>query len=148
MLVGYLVSSHTTAPVHLAVQQLFRVRHLREGDMYLYLQDALHGAKVAHSCNPKGPHGELDWDAMLDRRMSSARQDTGDDGLKPHGRIPAAKGWFRWEEATRGVAKWLMAMCGQSRWHFQSQLVQTLQEDWGIACTVKGAPAPFQSPPR
>jgi Origin of replication binding protein len=131
-LVGYLVSSHFTPGVDIALQQLYRVRNLRDGDMHIFLQDT-----IGDACDDF-PVSDTQIDTMLSGSMAivnkyylthqlsaMAQQNIEDNEIK-----------FDKTRLSYLIIKGIISMRHRSLLKYADILRNTLESDYKVACDV------------
>lgn len=114
-LVAYFVNSVYTPGVDIALQQMFRVRELNEGDMYLYIADSCPDAML--------PTTDAELEALLrDEAVDVSKMIAG--GIDPMA-----------DRLSHLVVKGILAMQNRSASNYTAILHRTLREDYGIQCT-------------
>lgn len=133
-LVAYLVNSEHTPTVDISLQQLFRVRELRHGQMTIYLQDKAYD-------RAKCPYLEADVDTFLDRSLTTVSRDLGAAGVNVMDAVPTFtddKGRLRYDKRTLSymILRGIVTNTHKSRMRYAELLTNTLREDYDIPCTM------------
>jgi Origin of replication binding protein len=128
-LVGFLVNSPATPSVDLSLQQLFRVRNLSDGAMYLYVQDF--NADEDMPCTDEQVDDMLSADASipnkyyLEPQLQAMSCTTIKDGKLVYDRT----------RMSYLIVKGIVAMRNKSLLKYRAILSKTLREDYGIPCS-------------
>lgn len=130
-LVGYLVNSHFTPSVDIALQQLYRVRRLRDGDMHLYVHDAVMNSGSL-------PTTDSQVEAMLDGSMSLVNKYYLNKqlALMAHQVIDDDRVRFDKTRLSYLVIKGIIAMRHRSLKNFVGLLCGALSGDYEVRCRI------------
>ena len=134
-LVAYLVNSEFTASVDISLQMLFRVRQLRDGIMSIYVQDK-------HFSRHKCPMTDKLVDEVLDDGLMTLANNVNLAGRSIQEFAPTFtddQGRLRYDKATLSysILKGIVTNVHKSRVRYVDLLKSTLQEDYGVPCTVE-----------
>jgi hypothetical protein len=125
-LVGYLVNSRYTPSVDIALQQLFRVRQLKAGDMYLFVQDNKPTKPLPDTMDKVsaalGVDISLVNSALVSTQMKFNAQVTSRDG--------AIK--YDTERVSYRVIMGIVLASNRSAMYYTSLLMGTLRQDYGL----------------
>jgi Origin of replication binding protein len=128
-LVGFLVNSPATPSVDLSLQQLFRVRNLSDGDMFLYVQD--------FNADEDMPHTDEQVDDMLSADASIPNKYYLEPQLQAMSSTTIQDGRLSYDKSRMSylIVKGIVAMRNKSLLRYRTILAKTLREDYGIPCT-------------
>ena len=135
-LVAYLVNSPFTPSVDTSLQQLFRVRALRRGDMSLFVQEAPNNVPL--------PMTDSEVDEYLAKDANTLNRLVGKDvnfQLQIKTRCFAEDGkvqqgfYYDTDSMSYQVLKGIVMMRHRSQSHYTDLLLTTLCNDYGIECT-------------
>lgn len=131
-LVGYLVSSHFTPGVDIALQQLYRVRNLRDGDMHLFVQDT-----IGDSAEDL-PVSDARIDAMLSGSMAIVNKYYLTHQLSAMAQQNIENNEIKFDKSRLSylIIKGIISMRHRSLLNYASILQNTLEDDYKVVCTV------------
>ena len=130
-LVAYIENSFATPSVDLALQQLFRVRQLQEGDMTLFVNNTLRLAGEDYPvCTEK-------IEAWLDQNVACLHRYYPDDALSYESNTVVRDGRIRYDTTLMSyrILTGIVSNRNRSLTHFCPILLGTLAQDYGIPVT-------------
>jgi Origin of replication binding protein len=132
-LVAYIVNTPHAPSVDMVLQQLFRVRNLTDGGMYLFVSDK--GSKDL-------PYTDEQIDTLLNGQHTflSDEYTTASLNFSAHQRIMNGAIVYDRDRLSYRIIKGIIAMRNRSAMNFTDLLGLTLRDDYGI--TMKGVPRP------
>lgn len=124
-LVGFLVNSDMAPTVDLSLQQLFRVRNLSEGNMYLYIQE-----RSVKSL----PHTDEEVGNQLENTVSLASKHCTSAKLWFSAQLRIKDGDLKYDRdrLSYQIIKGIIVMQNRSAMFYSDILGTTLKEDYGI----------------
>lgn len=127
-LVAYIENSFHTPSVDLALQQLFRVRQLKDGDMTLFVNSSLKLAREDY------PVCEKDIAAWLDRNVTALHRYYPDNCLSYESNTVVSDGHIRYDDniLSYRILVGIVANRNRSLTHFGKILFNTLTQDYAI----------------
>lgn len=127
-LVSYFVNSNMTPGVDISLQQLFRVRQLRDGEMYIFVMDSIPD-------NPK-PVIEKDIEYFLenDSVLLNKYFSTNNMNFRAQQRVDKKELVYDKNRLSFQILKGILTMQNRSAMFFTQILKKTLEEDYGIPC--------------
>lgn len=133
--VCYLENSHYTPTIDFVLQQMFRVRQLKEGDMFLYINDTV---KVDHSNHPVMEDQVEKW---LDENVTVLHQYIKSENVhfdSPCNVVVDKEGscgiLYDRSRLSYCILKGIIANKNLSLLNFTSTLLHTLRSDYNIPC--------------
>ena len=130
-LVAYLKNSSYSPTVDITLQQLFRVRCLVDGRMYLYIQEQ-------ESSQKSLPQSETDVEAFLDDDVSLASKYFVDYKMFFSAQHKITNGGMEYDKDRLSyiiIIKGIVMMRNRSTMNFTSILMGTLETDYHIKCS-------------
>jgi hypothetical protein len=129
-LVGYLVNSRYTPSVDIALQQLFRVRQLKTGDMYLFVQDNKPSKPLPDTMDKVSHALKVDISLVNSALVSTQ--------MKFDAQVCARDGVIKYDtdRVSYRVIIGIVLASNRSAMHYTALLMHTLRQDYGLPVTL------------
>lgn len=141
VLFAYIENSFYTPTVDFVLQQLFRVRQLKKGDMYLYVNDGF----LTEEAKGRYPTQQTEIEAWMDANVMTLPDQYCPTSVtyKSEPTIDYVRQLLVYDKdkLSYKILRGIVTMKNTSLVYFQEILQNTLQEDYNIPCNVQECPS-------